>query len=83
MTTAETGGPNGLAPAWLLHRRAFRNTSLIVDLFLPNQGRVGAVMNNWECYSLKNTFMFHDCIIYFQWGNFLSPFIDNFLDTAC
>ena len=43
MTTAETGGPNGLAPAWLLHRRAFRNTSLIVDLFLPNQGRVGAV----------------------------------------
>lgn len=30
-------------PAWLLHRRAFRNTSLIVDLFLPDRGRVGVV----------------------------------------
>ena len=49
MTTAETGGPNGLAPAWLLHRRAFRNTSLIVDLFLPNQGRVGAVARGGLC----------------------------------
>ncbi|MFP1683415.1 DNA repair protein RecO [Alloalcanivorax sp. C16-1] len=34
---------NELAPAWLLHRRPFRNTSLIIDLFLPGQGRVGAV----------------------------------------
>lgn len=31
------------APAWLLHRHAFRNTSLVVDLFLPERGRVGAV----------------------------------------
>lgn len=31
------------APAWLLHRHAFRNTSLIVDLFLPDKGRIGAV----------------------------------------
>lgn len=34
---------NGLAPAWLLHRRPFRNTSLTLDLFLPEYGRVGAV----------------------------------------
>ncbi len=33
-----------LQPAWLLHRRPFRNTSLIVELFLPNLGRVGAVV---------------------------------------
>lgn len=33
-----------LQPAWLLHRRPFRNTSLIVELFLPRQGRVGAVV---------------------------------------
>lgn len=36
MTTTATEG-------WLLHRHAFRNTSLIVDLFLPDKGRVGAV----------------------------------------
>ncbi|GAA5136258.1 DNA repair protein RecO [Alloalcanivorax gelatiniphagus] len=34
---------NDLAPAWLLHRRPFRNTSLIVDLFVPERGRLGAV----------------------------------------
>lgn len=34
---------NNLEPAWLLHRRAFRNTSLIVELFIPQRGRVGAV----------------------------------------
>lgn len=33
----------GQSPAWLLHRHAFRNTSLIVDLFLPERGRTGAV----------------------------------------
>lgn len=35
--------PSGLHPAWLLHRRPFRNTSLIVDLFLPAHGRIAAV----------------------------------------
>ena len=33
-----------LQPAWLLHRRPFRNTSLIVELFLPEKGRIGAVV---------------------------------------
>lgn len=33
-----------LQPAWLLHRRPFRNTSLIVELFVPRLGRVGAVV---------------------------------------
>ena len=33
-----------LQPAWLLHRRPFRNTSLIVELFLPDLGRVAAVV---------------------------------------
>ncbi len=33
-----------LQPAWLLHRRPFRNTSLIVELFLPRLGRIGAVV---------------------------------------
>ena len=33
-----------LQPAWLLHRRPFRNTSLIVELFVPALGRVGAVV---------------------------------------
>lgn len=33
-----------LQPAWLLHRRPFRNTSLIVELFMPALGRVGAVV---------------------------------------
>ena len=31
------------SPAWLLHRHPFRNTSLILDLFLPEHGRVGVV----------------------------------------
>lgn len=35
---------SGLQPAWLLHRRPFRNTSLIVELFVPQLGRVGAVV---------------------------------------
>ena len=35
---------NTLQPAWLLHRRPFRNTSLIVELFVPALGRVGAVV---------------------------------------
>lgn len=39
MTTARTSP----APAWLLHRHPFRNTSLILDLFLPERGRVGVV----------------------------------------
>lgn len=44
MTTRDNpDGANGLEPAWLLHRRPFRNTSLILDLFLPGGGRVGAV----------------------------------------
>lgn len=34
----------GLQPAWLLHRRPFRNTSLIVELFMPQLGRVGAIV---------------------------------------
>ena len=33
-----------LQPAWLLHRRPFRNTSLIADLFVPDLGRVAAVV---------------------------------------
>ncbi|MEQ3637543.1 DNA repair protein RecO [Alcanivorax sp.] len=33
-----------LQAAWLIHRRPFRNTSLTVDLFLPELGRVGAVV---------------------------------------
>lgn len=33
-----------LQPAWLLHRRPFRNTSLIVELFVEDLGRVGAVV---------------------------------------
>ena len=32
---------DGLQPAWLLHRRPFRNTSLIVELFVPRLGRIG------------------------------------------
>ena len=35
---------DGLQPAWLLHRRPFRNTSLIVELFVPRLGRIGAVV---------------------------------------
>ena len=35
---------SALQAAWLIHRRPFRNTSLTVDLFLPNLGRVGAVV---------------------------------------
>ncbi|EKF73934.1 DNA repair protein RecO [Alcanivorax hongdengensis A-11-3] len=33
-----------LTPAWLLHRRPFRNTSLTVELFTPDHGRIGAVV---------------------------------------
>ena len=43
MTTSNERHAGGLSPAWLLHRRPFRNTSLIIDLFLPERGRVGAV----------------------------------------
>ena len=35
---------DALQPAWLLHRRPFRNTSLIVELFVPRLGRIGAVV---------------------------------------
>ena len=43
MTTSNERHAGGLSPAWLLHRRPFRNTSLIIDLFLPERGRVGAL----------------------------------------
>lgn len=33
-----------LYPAWLLHRRPFRNTSLTVELFTQDFGRLGAVV---------------------------------------
>lgn len=36
-------GRVNLEPAWVLHRRPYRDTSEIVDLFTPNHGRVGAV----------------------------------------
>ena len=32
-----------LQPAWVIHRRPFRNTSLLVDLFCRDHGRVAAV----------------------------------------
>ena len=32
-----------LQPAYILHRRDFRNTSLIVDAFTPDYGRIGLV----------------------------------------
>ena len=32
-----------LQPAWVIHRRPFRNTSLLVDLFCRDQGRITAV----------------------------------------
>lgn len=32
-----------LQPAWVIHRRPFRNTSLLVDLFCRDHGRVTAV----------------------------------------
>lgn len=41
---------NDLEPAWLLHRRPFRNTSLIVELFLPDRGRVGVVARGGRRY---------------------------------
>ncbi len=36
-------GRVNLEPAWVLHRRPYRDSSEIVDLFTPNHGRVGAV----------------------------------------
>lgn len=39
-----TSDNSTLQAAWLIHRRPFRNTSLTVDLFLPELGRVGAVV---------------------------------------
>ncbi len=35
--------PTHLQPTWLLHRRPFRNTSLLVDLFCQDHGRITAV----------------------------------------
>ena len=32
-----------LQPAYVLHQRAYRNTSAIIELFTPEQGRVGVV----------------------------------------
>lgn len=32
-----------LAPAWVLHTRAWRDTSLLVELFSPEHGRVGLI----------------------------------------
>ncbi len=31
-------------PAWLLHRRPYRETSLIIDLLTPEEGRIAAVV---------------------------------------
>lgn len=33
-----------LQPAYIIHARAYRDTSLLVDLFTPEYGRVGAVV---------------------------------------
>jgi len=38
-----SGGRDNLVPAFLLHSRAFRDTSLIVDLLTPQQGRVSVI----------------------------------------
>jgi DNA repair protein RecO (recombination protein O) len=38
-----TSSPDSLCRAYVLHRQAFRNTSLLVDLFSPELGRIKAV----------------------------------------
>jgi DNA repair protein RecO (recombination protein O) len=35
----------GLSPAFLLHRRAYANTSLLIECFTPSQGRFAAIVN--------------------------------------
>ena len=37
------GKPTRLQPAYVLHQRAYRDSSAIVELFTPEQGRVGVV----------------------------------------
>lgn len=45
-----------LQPAYILHRRDFRNTSLIVDAFTPEYGRIGLVAKGVRRpRSLQNT----------------------------
>ncbi|MCG8044401.1 MAG: DNA repair protein RecO [Candidatus Thiodiazotropha endolucinida] len=34
---------NELSPAFVIHRRDYRNTSLLLELFLANQGRIPAI----------------------------------------
>ena len=54
MTTRNDGQ---LTPAWLLHRRPFRNTSLTVELFTPTRGRIGAVVRGGRRDALMAPFV--------------------------
>ncbi|MDX1803111.1 MAG: DNA repair protein RecO [Alcanivorax sp.] len=54
MTTRNDGR---LIPAWLLHRRPFRNTSLTVELLTPTRGRVGAVVRGGRRNALMAPFL--------------------------
>lgn len=43
MTTSNTRTGSGLVPAYVLHSRKYRDTSLILDLFTESEGRINAV----------------------------------------
>jgi DNA repair protein RecO (recombination protein O) len=51
-----TSEPCGFVRAWLVHRRPFRNTSLIVDLLTADGGRVAAVARSGQRNPLLQAF---------------------------